>query len=929
MAIDPRDPEFLLERSERVRALARHLLGMADGAEDVAQDALVASLDRQDQGDGPLPARLAASVRSLAGRWRRAKARRARREAAAARPDRAPSTAELVERAALQRTLVEAVLALDEPYRESVILRYFEGLPPRAIAELRSLPVRTVQTRLARALALLRARLQRRVDLSAWVPLLLPVAARPSDSLPDPSSVLGALTMANSKLLLGAAAVIAVSATVFVLGRSGRPADPDPLSQRAPTPKGDLAAVAESPLDRSLEDPALERRSAESTQRSETTADTVTWMADRELDLFGEVVDGTGLPLEGVSLSAFEPQLAPDRSACVASEGGIVLAGTLSDEQGRFKLRLERGQHCTLEASLPGMASVRLPERRAGERVRIELGPAALLWGWVTRVSDGSAVAQALVRLRQRPLQFSVSLVCFEVTTDEEGAYAFAALPAGAYDVWVSCPSDPDPPSSTLVLTPGRTEQRDFLVPAGLDVAGRVVDALTGSAIANAEVSFDPFFAESSLTAADGTFLLRGWDPRERGRTVNARAAGYASAFRALLHGGETPLALEIALGPAAAITGRILSPTGAPQADARIEVYGHRDLPDALRDRASTRSGPDGRFSVTGLSREQSQTLVAIAPGAGRLIVDLPDFDPAQDPRDLGDLDLPVAASLAGRVVDSSGRAIPQAFVRLHGGDAGRNRLRARELASPPAVQVTPPITLRLDDLGRFMALDLAAGDYSVTAEVTGGAGQAESSVHLREGERKEGLELVLDLGWTIAGRVVGPDGEPVALASIIAMPSSGGFEGWTSMLSRPDGSFELSGLSQGEWDVSVELFQSTDSRRYCGARIQRVAAGTADLRIRLPEAAEISGVVLGSDGLPLPAATVQMDHGDGRVGGMGAVSCDAHGRFRLLVPAGVPVDLLAADWRARTEGAAAVKLGRIRGVEPGTLDLTMRIDP
>jgi DNA-directed RNA polymerase specialized sigma24 family protein len=71
MAIDPRDPGFLLERSERVRALARHLVGLPDGAEDVAQDALVASLGWTDPGDETLPARLAAQVRSLAGRRRR------------------------------------------------------------------------------------------------------------------------------------------------------------------------------------------------------------------------------------------------------------------------------------------------------------------------------------------------------------------------------------------------------------------------------------------------------------------------------------------------------------------------------------------------------------------------------------------------------------------------------------------------------------------------------------------------------------------------------------------------------------------------------------------------------------------------------------------------------------------------------------------
>src|SRR5688572_11199431 len=145
-------PELLLERVRCVRALARAIARDAITGEDIAQDALLASLDRSE-GDGEaLPGWLARKVRSLTHRARRAAARRTRREQAAARPEALPSASELVERAWLQRTLVEAVVALDEPYRSIVLLRYFEDLPPREIARLRAQPVRTIQTQLARGL---------------------------------------------------------------------------------------------------------------------------------------------------------------------------------------------------------------------------------------------------------------------------------------------------------------------------------------------------------------------------------------------------------------------------------------------------------------------------------------------------------------------------------------------------------------------------------------------------------------------------------------------------------------------------------------------------------------------------------------------------------------------------------------------------------
>lgn len=55
MAAEVPDPLILLQRSERVRALARRLLRGDDGAEDVAQEALLASLAWRDLEDEPLP----------------------------------------------------------------------------------------------------------------------------------------------------------------------------------------------------------------------------------------------------------------------------------------------------------------------------------------------------------------------------------------------------------------------------------------------------------------------------------------------------------------------------------------------------------------------------------------------------------------------------------------------------------------------------------------------------------------------------------------------------------------------------------------------------------------------------------------------------------------------------------------------------------
>jgi RNA polymerase sigma factor (sigma-70 family) len=169
--------ETLLAEREWVRNLARVLAGNGPDADDLEQEAWVAALRSPPERPGPVRGWLATVLRRRCLDAGRAAARRAAREAAAARPEALPSAAESVARAESLRRVVEAVLSLEEPGRSTVILRYFDGLGPRAIADRTGVPLETVRTRLRRALLELRERLgedaRRR---RAWL-LLLPAAA--------------------------------------------------------------------------------------------------------------------------------------------------------------------------------------------------------------------------------------------------------------------------------------------------------------------------------------------------------------------------------------------------------------------------------------------------------------------------------------------------------------------------------------------------------------------------------------------------------------------------------------------------------------------------------------------------------------------------------------------------------------------------------
>jgi len=80
-------------------------------------------------------------------------------ELRSASPARSPL--ELVEAQDLSRTVSTAVEALPEEQREVIVLKEFQGLTFVEIADILSVPVSTVKTRLYRGLAELRRRLER------------------------------------------------------------------------------------------------------------------------------------------------------------------------------------------------------------------------------------------------------------------------------------------------------------------------------------------------------------------------------------------------------------------------------------------------------------------------------------------------------------------------------------------------------------------------------------------------------------------------------------------------------------------------------------------------------------------------------------------------------------------------------------------------
>ncbi len=212
-------PEALFEHAEFLSRLATGLLGDEHAAADVVQDAYVAALERPPADAAGLRGWLARVVQNRAFNARRSDARRRDHEAYVARGANDGSRDDAFERLEVQRKLLATVLALDEPRRTVLYLRYYEDLSPTAIAARLDLPVKTVKSRLARGLATLRERLDADVDggRDVWLSALAPIAMGGSASVGNPAASAAAKTttgilggMAMKEVLLGGAALVAI-----------------------------------------------------------------------------------------------------------------------------------------------------------------------------------------------------------------------------------------------------------------------------------------------------------------------------------------------------------------------------------------------------------------------------------------------------------------------------------------------------------------------------------------------------------------------------------------------------------------------------------------------------------------------------------------------------------------------------------------------
>lgn len=308
------DSTYLLSDEAFARRIAFGLLRDRDAADDLVQEAWVEVLAHPPRHAEGLRGYLVTILRRLWSGKRRADAASRAREWLVARGEAQEETAILVARAEIHQRTVAAVLSLDEPYRTCILARFFDDLTPAQIAAREGVPHETVRTRMKRAMALLRARLERedRDWREQWVLALggsrfSPVAER---------AVRPAVRTALAAGTVAAALSVWLAWSLF----AARPSEvPDPALALAARPPGGSAPPPEELTLREASDRTAMVHEVEAAPAAVVTA------------LAGTAFDREGRPLSGVRVDI----------AAARWEYSPPLAYATSDAAGRFSLPLD------------------------------------------------------------------------------------------------------------------------------------------------------------------------------------------------------------------------------------------------------------------------------------------------------------------------------------------------------------------------------------------------------------------------------------------------------------------------------------------------------------------------------------------------------------------------------------------------------------
>lgn len=773
------------------------------------QEVWLAALERPPKSRGSLRGWLATVLRRKAIDGSRAAGRRAHYEAGQPAPRRSGPADDLIAETEMQGRVTDAVLALDEPYRAALVLRYVGGHPVAEVARLLDVPVETVRTRLKRGLARLRKQLdgEQGGRRDAWMAVLAPIAW-PDKALGistgTAATVIGGGVMGSKVAVVAGGVLVAALATWAFLGPTRSETD----SYEAE----DETVLGHVESGRTVDDvaPILKGRRDEGATRSGSGEGMPTSSSTAQHDVYGgpkrapgriagRILGPEAQLVQGVTLvfDRLEVEGKPLGGGGFPKHWG-------ADSHGWFRIDdLPEGAYA-LRISAPGFVEQRLEVPAGHEPLSIALQATVTLSGRV--FAEDPRLPVAGIPLIARPEESPVLGHATQAETDAEGRFVFEGLPPGGYLITfgfrnraVENPTTEFVPVRVGPVETGRDDVEVRLV-RGEIIAGTLVDE-SGSPITSAvrvealgltdegqKIYGQYYFAASTF---EGRFRLSGlvrgtyalsFDPirRKGARVLRGPRTTYVCAVV------SGTVDLEVTLLDGMAVHGRLVDGEGKEVSGRGFVQVRPAGSPPGGQEAVILRVDDEGRFhtppldpfttytvQVGSFPGRMPQTIEGVVPSEEALVVTLAD-----------------AGRITGRVVDESGAPATGTSVRAH---AVREPLDSEGRSG----------FAHVDSSGRFALEGLGKFDFYVQAGgSTSGFIPVGEPLTVKSGQTD--VVLLVKPGVPFSGRLVDEHGRPVRSPYISA--TSGSVQ-WFTQVSDDEGRFRLPGVPPGKIRISARI--------------------------------------------------------------------------------------------------------------------------
>ncbi|HUT36558.1 MAG TPA: carboxypeptidase regulatory-like domain-containing protein [Planctomycetota bacterium] len=457
--------------------------------------------------------------------------------------------------------------------------------------------------------------------------------------------------------------------------------------------------------------------------------------------------------------------------------------------------------------------------------------------------------------------------------------------------------------AGSLRVSPGQVQEVTiFLAPATARLAGTVTDPdkrpIAGAQVALAPAQHAAWFSCSVTTdkagryespaLAPGSYVVRSVEP-PAGTGYVRLSTWKPGGVRAVNLGDGRTATEDFVLPRGARLTGRVLDEAGKPLAGAQVSCrldaateVGKRSVYQMsgqwYRGEATTNAA--GAYSLGGLTQETYCVEVRppegkeLAPAAVRGV-----NAPEEGDVKLQDVTLYKGGTLVGKVLGADGKPVEGAEVAF----------------SLPLGWRGTRVTGKTDAAGKVEFRGLASGQYTMTVQPPEGSVSCQKQFDDVRALSGLTLEQTLKLpeGAKVTGTVTGPDGKPVAGATVMA---SYGYASRAKGTTDAQGRYVVAGLAPpAKLGPPQRYGPQNQVTAVAPAEALTLATssvplpliplgGSAKLDITLKPGVAITGRVTGPGGTPVASAQVGVyRYTRGSIQGFGSVFTDEQGRYTI----------------------------------------------